>query len=173
MNRARIALFLQLDLLTWETGRWSFTYAVRVPGPPAIQRRVDRCYSFCSWCPRTRDRARRGCVIRPFRTSSGGLRGREPDQTSLAFADSLIGVTARRTSPGSRGRPGHSARATYYARSRSSFIRSFKHRPMKAPQGNRRRSVTPADEQDLWAGVCTVARCNGEIIGRKLFTRRI
>jgi hypothetical protein len=27
MNRARIALFLHFDLLTWETGRWSLTYS--------------------------------------------------------------------------------------------------------------------------------------------------
>jgi hypothetical protein len=26
MNRARIALLLHLDLLTWETGPWSLTY---------------------------------------------------------------------------------------------------------------------------------------------------
>ena len=44
MNRARIALFLHLDLLTREEGRWSIRIAVRVPGPPAIRRRVDRCY---------------------------------------------------------------------------------------------------------------------------------
>jgi hypothetical protein len=45
MNRARIALFLHLDRVTWETGRWSLTFvAARVAGPPAIRRRVDHCY---------------------------------------------------------------------------------------------------------------------------------
>jgi hypothetical protein len=45
MNRARIALFLHLDRVTWETGRWSLTFvAARVAAPPAIRRRVDHCY---------------------------------------------------------------------------------------------------------------------------------
>lgn len=46
MNRARTALFLYLDLLTRETDVGLTGNAVRVPGPPAIRRRVDRCYSF-------------------------------------------------------------------------------------------------------------------------------
>ena len=40
MNRARIALFLHLDLLTGETGRWSYTYrgtCSRPAGNPAAR----------------------------------------------------------------------------------------------------------------------------------------
>ena len=41
MNRARIGLFLHLDLLTWETGRWSLTYGgtcSRPAGNPKAKR---------------------------------------------------------------------------------------------------------------------------------------
>ena len=40
MNRGRIALFLHLDLLTWETGRWSSSWN------PFLEQSRCRPYQF-------------------------------------------------------------------------------------------------------------------------------
>jgi hypothetical protein len=136
------------SVLTWETGRWSFN----------VWRYVFPARRQSSGAVTAATRSVRGVQGRVTEPGADawsvhfGPRPADCGGESLTRLRWLLPIpfsgTARRMSPGSRGRTGHSARATYYARSRSSFIRSFKHRPMKAPQGNRRRSVTPADEQD-------------------------
>jgi len=70
-------------------------------------------------------------VVRPFRTSSGGLRRREPDQTSLAFADSLIRYGA--TNVAGLATPYRAFSKGHVLRSQSIVVHSFlQHRLMNA-----------------------------------------